>query len=100
MSCGKVNGLEEMDICGKGESDGCCSARREVIQVLKLHTQHKSRSNRENTALTEGLILQLRETVACQEKRIQMLEKEVSYFNQTPPACLTAVGYTSNSVCS
>lgn len=49
--------------------------------------------------LTEGLILQLRETVARQEMRIQMLEKQVRFFffPQKPPVsvlvtcvCITA----------
>ncbi|XP_059209716.1 serine/threonine-protein kinase Nek9 [Centropristis striata] len=52
MSCSKVNGLEEDDVCKKGESGACCNASSEVTQ--------------------------LRETVARQESRIQKLEKQVN----------------------
>ncbi|XP_034433089.1 serine/threonine-protein kinase Nek9 isoform X1 [Hippoglossus hippoglossus] len=51
MSCDNINGMEETRVCTKGESIVCCSASREVTQ--------------------------LNETVACQEMRIQMLEKQV-----------------------
>ncbi|XP_062254090.1 serine/threonine-protein kinase Nek9 isoform X2 [Platichthys flesus] len=51
MSCDNINGMEETRVCTKGESIVCCSASREVTQ--------------------------LHETVACQEMRIQMLEKQV-----------------------
>lgn len=51
MSCNKVNGLEEGDVCKKGELGACCKASNEVTQ--------------------------LRETVAHQDIRIQMLEKQV-----------------------
>ncbi|XP_037602492.1 serine/threonine-protein kinase Nek9 [Sebastes umbrosus] len=52
MSCDKVNGLEEADVCKKGELGACCKASSEVTQ--------------------------LRETVAHQDLRIQMLEKQVN----------------------
>ncbi|KAM6912856.1 serine/threonine-protein kinase Nek9 [Xenentodon cancila] len=51
MSCEKVNGLEG-DECRKAESGACCKARSEVAQ--------------------------LQETLARQEIRIQMLEKQIS----------------------
>ncbi|XP_041828862.1 serine/threonine-protein kinase Nek9 isoform X3 [Melanotaenia boesemani] len=56
MSSDKVNGLEVGDVCRKGESGACCQASCEVAQ--------------------------LRETLACQEMRIQMLEKQVSEQQQ------------------
>ncbi|KAG7510417.1 serine serine/threonine-protein kinase Nek9 [Solea senegalensis] len=52
MSHDSINGLEGAHVCKKGESGGCCSASSEITQ--------------------------LRETVAHQEMRIQMLEKQVS----------------------
>ncbi|XP_071376960.1 serine/threonine-protein kinase Nek9 isoform X1 [Centroberyx affinis] len=52
MSCDKVNGLEEADVCKKGESAACCKASSEITQ--------------------------LRETVSRQEGKIQTLEKQVS----------------------
>ncbi|KAG7237236.1 hypothetical protein INR49_032569 [Caranx melampygus] len=52
MSCDNMNGLEDGRVCKKGESGACCGASREVTQ--------------------------LRETVARQEMRIQMLEKQVN----------------------
>nr|XP_019940598.1 PREDICTED: serine/threonine-protein kinase Nek9 [Paralichthys olivaceus] len=52
MTCDNMNGMEETRVCRRGESSVCCSAGREVTQ--------------------------LRETVACQEMRIQMLEKQVN----------------------
>ncbi|XP_011615278.2 serine/threonine-protein kinase Nek9 isoform X1 [Takifugu rubripes] len=51
MTSGKVNGLEETNICSKGDPVRCCRASTEVAQ--------------------------LRETVARQEKRIQTLEKKI-----------------------
>ncbi|KAF3844796.1 hypothetical protein F7725_007959 [Dissostichus mawsoni] len=52
MGCDKVNGLEEADVCKKGQSGACCEASSEVAQ--------------------------LQETVARQDLRIQMLEKQVN----------------------
>ncbi|XP_068436477.1 serine/threonine-protein kinase Nek9 isoform X1 [Clinocottus analis] len=52
MSCDKVNGLEEVDVCKKGEKGVCCKASCEVTQ--------------------------LREMVANQDLRIQMLERQVN----------------------
>lgn len=34
MTSGKVNGLEETNICSKGDPVGCCRASTEVAQVL------------------------------------------------------------------
>lgn len=51
MTSGRVNGLEETNICSKGDPVRCCRASAEVAQ--------------------------LRETVTQQEKRIQMLEKKI-----------------------
>ncbi|XP_008336115.1 serine/threonine-protein kinase Nek9 isoform X2 [Cynoglossus semilaevis] len=52
MDSSNINGLQGAHVCRKGESSVCCSASSEVTQ--------------------------LRETVARQEMRIQMLEKQVS----------------------
>ncbi|KAL3968999.1 homeobox protein NOBOX [Sarotherodon galilaeus] len=52
MSCDKVNGLEETAGLARGDSYGCCNSSSELTQ--------------------------LRETVARQEMRIQMLEKQIS----------------------
>ncbi|XP_034077987.1 serine/threonine-protein kinase Nek9 isoform X2 [Gymnodraco acuticeps] len=52
MGCDKVNGLEEADVRKKGQSGACCEASSEVTQ--------------------------LQETVARQDLRIQMLEKQVN----------------------
>lgn len=52
MSCDKVNGLMEAEGLGRGDSCTCCSSSSELAQ--------------------------LRETVAQQEMRIQMLEKQIS----------------------
>ncbi|XP_010767493.1 serine/threonine-protein kinase Nek9 isoform X2 [Notothenia coriiceps] len=52
MGCDKVNGLEEADVCKKGQSGACCEASSEITQ--------------------------LQETVARQDLRIQMLEKQVN----------------------
>lgn len=52
MGCDKANGLEEADVCKKGQSGACCEASSEVTQ--------------------------LQETVARQDLRIQMLEKQVN----------------------
>uniref|UniRef100_A0A3P9KAZ9 non-specific serine/threonine protein kinase n=1 Tax=Oryzias latipes TaxID=8090 RepID=A0A3P9KAZ9_ORYLA len=52
MSFDTVNGLDGGDVCRKGESGACCKASREVAQ--------------------------LQEMLAHQERRIQMLEKQVS----------------------
>lgn len=51
MTCEKVNGLEEADVCRRGEAGACCRASGEVSK--------------------------LRETLAQQETRIQTLEKQV-----------------------
>lgn len=40
ITSGKVNGLEETNICSKGEPVRCCRASKEVAQVLDLHTRH------------------------------------------------------------
>lgn len=83
MTSSKVNGLEETDICSKGDPVKCCRASTEVAQVLHLHTTNESNPFRATRrCLTEGLDSQLRETVARQERRIQMLEKKVSCFRQ------------------
>ncbi|CAG10614.1 unnamed protein product [Tetraodon nigroviridis] len=39
MSSSKVNGLEETNICGKGDPVRCCRASTEVAQVLHLHAR-------------------------------------------------------------
>uniref|UniRef100_A0A3P9IZ44 non-specific serine/threonine protein kinase n=1 Tax=Oryzias latipes TaxID=8090 RepID=A0A3P9IZ44_ORYLA len=52
MSFDTVNGLDGGDVCREGESGACCKASREVAQ--------------------------LQEMLAHQERRIQMLEKQVS----------------------
>lgn len=82
MSCRKVNGLQEADNCSKDDLDGCCGASREVTQVAVARThRHKSWAECYIVVSQEGLILQLRETVACLEQRLQMLEKQVRYFS-------------------
>lgn len=50
MSCDKVNGLEEADICRKGDSGRCCRASSEVAQVSILHTQHNKSWSDQYTA--------------------------------------------------
>lgn len=43
MTSGKVNGLEETNICSKGDPVRCCRASTEVAQVLQLHTTNESK---------------------------------------------------------
>lgn len=39
MTSGRVNGLEETNVCGKGDPVRCCRASAEVAQVRGLHAQ-------------------------------------------------------------
>uniref|UniRef100_A0A3Q3IQV8 non-specific serine/threonine protein kinase n=1 Tax=Monopterus albus TaxID=43700 RepID=A0A3Q3IQV8_MONAL len=41
MDCDEDNGLEESDVCKKGESGVCCNACREVIQVYPHSATHE-----------------------------------------------------------
>lgn len=43
MTSGKVNGLEETNICSKGDPVRCCRASTEVAQVLQSHTTNESK---------------------------------------------------------
>lgn len=43
MTSGKVNGLEETNICSKGEPVRCCRASTEVAQVRQLHATNESK---------------------------------------------------------
>ncbi|XP_068194613.1 serine/threonine-protein kinase Nek9 isoform X1 [Antennarius striatus] len=67
MSFHKVNGLEENDVCSKGESGSCCPASNEITQ--------------------------LREMVTQQDTRIQMLEKQVDELRKENERLWAAINH-------
>lgn len=57
MTSGRVNGLEETNICSKGDPVRCCRASAEVAQVLGLHTRQSNNESvfdRRNDFTAEG----------------------------------------------
>uniref|UniRef100_A0A3P8UJK4 non-specific serine/threonine protein kinase n=1 Tax=Cynoglossus semilaevis TaxID=244447 RepID=A0A3P8UJK4_CYNSE len=76
MDSSNINGLQGAHVCRKGESSVCCSASSEVTQVIES-SQRVDNTVNSLRILTQRCLLQLRETVARQEMRIQMLEKQV-----------------------
>lgn len=76
MDSSNINGLQGAHVCRKGESSVCCSASSEVTQVIES-SQRVDNTVNSFRILTQRCLLQLRETVARQDMRIQMLEKQV-----------------------
>lgn len=75
MSCGKVNGLEEANLCKREE----CKTSCELTQVVYVEKYKETPKSNQRQYLTK-LIFQLRDTVAHQEMRIQILENQVKYL--------------------